>query len=87
MDPTVVQPAVGTRGPYGTAPSARMTTNDRVVGDIPALRPGFQPRPALMAQLTLASQSPPVQGNARSCVSCHSQIHGSNHPAGAKFQR
>ena len=23
----------------------------------------------------------------RSCSNCHSQIHGSNHPAGARFQR
>jgi DmsE family decaheme c-type cytochrome len=23
----------------------------------------------------------------RSCQNCHSQIHGSNHPAGARFQR
>lgn len=35
----------------------------------------------------LASQSPPAQLNSRACVNCHSQIHGSNHPAGAKFQR
>ena len=31
-----------------------------VVGDIPALRPGFQPRLALMAQLNRASQTPAV---------------------------
>jgi len=23
----------------------------------------------------------------RGCVNCHSQIHGSNHPAGARFHR
>jgi hypothetical protein len=23
----------------------------------------------------------------RSCQNCHSQIHGSNHPSGARFQR
>ena len=41
--------------------AARTTTNDQVVvGDIPALRPGFQPRPALLAQLNQASQRPPV---------------------------
>ena len=35
--------------------------NDQVlVGDIPAQRPGFQPRPALLAQLNRASQGPPV---------------------------
>jgi DmsE family decaheme c-type cytochrome len=37
--------------------------------------------------IALGSQSPPAQGNSRSCLSCHSIIHGSNHPAGAKFQR
>ena len=31
-----------------------------VVGDIPALRPGLQPRPALLAQLNRASQGLPV---------------------------
>ena len=41
--------------------AARTTTNGQVVvGDIPALRPGFQPRPGLMAQLNQASQRPPV---------------------------
>jgi DmsE family decaheme c-type cytochrome len=38
-------------------------------------------------QLPLGSQSPSAQGNARSCLACHSTIHGSNHPAGAKFER
>ncbi len=42
-------------------PPAPTTTNGQVVvGDIPALRPGFQPRPALMAQLNQASQRPPM---------------------------
>ena len=35
----------------------------------------------------LGTWNPPAQGNARSCLLCHSVIHGSNHPAGAKFQR
>ncbi len=35
----------------------------------------------------LGQQSPSSQANARSCLACHSVIHGSNHPAGAKFQR
>jgi DmsE family decaheme c-type cytochrome len=30
---------------------------------------------------------PRIQGNARACINCHVLIHGSNHPAGAKFQR
>lgn len=34
-----------------------------------------------------ANQSPPAQGNARFCLNCHVLIHGSNHPAGAKYQR
>ena len=37
--------------------------------------------------IPVGSQSPPAQENSRGCVSCHSLIHGSNHPAGAKFQR
>ena len=61
MDPTVIQPAVGTREPYAMEPPARTTTNEQVVvGDIPASRPGLQPRPALLAQLNRASQKPPV---------------------------
>ena len=60
MDPTVIhQPAASTREPYAADPPARMTANDQVlVGDIPAQRPGFQPRPALLAQLNRASQGP-----------------------------
>ena len=38
-------------------------------------------------QLPLANQSPRAQTNARACLNCHVLIHGSNHPAGAKFQR
>ncbi len=62
MDPTVIhQPAVGAREPHAAEPLARTTANDKVVvGDIPAQRPGFQPRPALLAQLNLASQGSPV---------------------------
>jgi tetratricopeptide (TPR) repeat protein len=61
VDPTVILPAAGTREPYTVEPPARTTANDRVViGDIPALRPDFQPRPALLARLNLASQEPPV---------------------------
>lgn len=33
------------------------------------------------------SLSPAAQANSRSCLTCHSTIHGSNHPAGAKFER
>jgi DmsE family decaheme c-type cytochrome len=35
----------------------------------------------------LANQSPRAQTNARACLNCHVLVHGSNHPAGAKFQR
>ena len=38
-------------------------------------------------QQPLANQSPRAQTNARACLNCHVLIHGSNHPAGAKFQR
>jgi hypothetical protein len=61
VDPAVIQPAVSTREPYAMEPPARTTTNEQVVvGDIPASRPGLQPRPALLAQLNRASQKPPV---------------------------
>jgi len=35
----------------------------------------------------LANNSPSVFLLGRSCVNCHSQVHGSNHPSGAKLQR
>jgi DmsE family decaheme c-type cytochrome len=31
--------------------------------------------------------TPRVQTSARACLNCHVLVHGSNHPAGAKFQR
>jgi DmsE family decaheme c-type cytochrome len=34
-----------------------------------------------------ANQAPRSQLNARNCLSCHPMIHGSNHPAGARFSR
>ena len=34
-----------------------------------------------------ANLSPRAQANARNCLNCHVMIHGSNHPAGAKFNR
>ena len=37
-----------------------MANGQVLVGDIPAQRPGFQPRPALLAQLDRASQGAPV---------------------------
>ena len=51
--------AAGTGEPYAVEPSARTTASDQVVvGDIPAQRPGFQPRPALLAKLNQAGQEP-----------------------------
>ncbi len=38
-------------------------------------------------QQGLANQSPPAQLNGRACLNCHVLVHGSNHPAGAKYQR
>jgi tetratricopeptide (TPR) repeat protein len=62
VDPTVIhQPAAGIREPYGPEQPARTMANDQiVVGDIPAQRPGFQPRPALLARLNQARQEPSV---------------------------
>ena len=37
-----------------------MANEQVVVGSIPAPRPGLQPRPALLAQLTRAGQAPPA---------------------------
>ena len=60
MDPTIILPTVGTREPYAAESPARTTKGQVVVGDIPASRLGLQPRPALLAQLNLASHRPPV---------------------------
>jgi len=35
----------------------------------------------------LANRSPRLQMNGRNCLACHVLVHGSNHPAGAKFSR
>jgi DmsE family decaheme c-type cytochrome len=35
----------------------------------------------------LANQNPRLQMNGRNCLSCHALVHGSNHPAGARFSR
>jgi tetratricopeptide (TPR) repeat protein len=61
-DLTVIsQPAAGPEEPYATARPARTTATDRVVvGDVPAQRPGFLPRPALLAQLNQLDERVPV---------------------------
>ena len=59
MDPKVTELTVGTREPYALESPAR-TNYQVVVGDIPALRPGSQPRPVLLAQLNRASPRPLV---------------------------
>lgn len=38
-------------------------------------------------QLVGGGAAPSSRNIGRSCQNCHSQIHGSNHPAGARFQR
>jgi DmsE family decaheme c-type cytochrome len=38
-------------------------------------------------QLPIANQAPRQQMNGRNCLACHPMVHGSNHPAGAKFSR
>jgi DmsE family decaheme c-type cytochrome len=37
--------------------------------------------------LPLGNQAPRSQMNGRNCLSCHALIHGSNHPAGARFSK
>jgi tetratricopeptide (TPR) repeat protein len=47
--------------PRATVPAARVTVaTPVVVGDIPAQRPGFQPRPGLLAKLDRAGQGEPM---------------------------
>jgi DmsE family decaheme c-type cytochrome len=41
----------------------------------------------LNGTIPFASQNPQIQANARFCLNCHVLVHGSNHPAGSKFQR
>jgi len=39
------------------------------------------------AAAALQGGSPTQRVIGRSCQNCHSQVHGSNHPSGARFQR
>jgi tetratricopeptide (TPR) repeat protein len=62
VDRTVInQPAAGIREPYGPGSPARTMAQDQVVvGDIPAQRSGFQPRPTLLARLSQDGPGPSV---------------------------
>ena len=62
VDPTGTdQRAADVRELYATeVPARTMAHNPVVMGDIPAQRPGFQPRPALLAQLSQARQKPSI---------------------------
>jgi predicted CXXCH cytochrome family protein len=53
----------------------------------PALHAGqfFRGDQSAQSQLRGGTQNPRMIG--RSCQNCHVQIHGSNHPSGARFQR
>jgi DmsE family decaheme c-type cytochrome len=37
--------------------------------------------------LPFGNQAPRSQTNGRNCLSCHPLVHGSNHPAGARFSK
>jgi len=55
------QPSASTGEPQAAPPPARVIVNGQVtVGNIPAPRPGLQPRPALLTRLNQASQGPPA---------------------------
>jgi Tetratricopeptide repeat len=62
VDPKVMyQPGANSREPYAADAPAPTTADDQVVvGDIPAQRPGLQPRPVLLAQLNRPGQGPPA---------------------------
>ena len=61
MDPTVIeQPAADTGEPSAVTPARPMATDQVVVGDIPAQRHGFQPRPVPLGQLSRTTQGPSV---------------------------
>ncbi len=62
MDTTAInQLAANVSEPYAAEPAARILAHGQVVvGDIPAQRSGFQPRPALLAQLNGVRREPPV---------------------------
>jgi DmsE family decaheme c-type cytochrome len=53
----------------------------------PALHAGLFYRGDQTAQSALSGGTQSARIIGRSCQNCHSQIHGSNHPSGARFQR
>jgi tetratricopeptide (TPR) repeat protein len=61
VDPTVIYQPAATREAQVAEPSAQTIANDQVVvGDIPAERPGLQPRFALLTQLNRITQRSPL---------------------------
>ena len=61
MDPTVIYQPAATSEPQAAELPARAIANDQVVvGDIPAERPGLQPRSALLAQLNRTTKRSPL---------------------------
>jgi Tetratricopeptide repeat/AAA ATPase domain len=62
VDPTAIdQSAASTTEPHGgESPAQTMANGQIVVGNIPAQRPGFQPRPALLAQLNRVGRKSPA---------------------------
>jgi tetratricopeptide (TPR) repeat protein len=76
VDPTVsYSPGAGVTEPHVPEPAASATAGDQlVVGDIPAQRPGLQPRPALLRQLNRESQGPQATVLTGTCGTGKSQL-------------
>jgi hypothetical protein len=62
VDPKIMyQPGANSGVPRAADPPVQTTADDQVVvGDIPAQRPGLQPRPVLLAQLNRPGPGPPA---------------------------
>ena len=54
---------------------------------VPRRRRGIRARSTTAGRDGGSGGTPSIRIYARSCVTCHSQIHGSNHPAGQRFIR
>jgi len=79
------QPLLKTRAPY-LCQDCHVADHGRTLYSGANLPGGAGPTVAGTQNNPLL-QSPNAQANGRACLQCHSQIHGSNHPAGAKFLR